>query len=52
MELNMEIGKEVKEEKEQGGDRRNPEGAHVFLGMSTMESYKGKRENMNEFGNG
>lgn len=43
MELNMEKGKEVKEEKEQGGDRRSAEGAHVFLGMSTMESYKGKR---------
>lgn len=38
----MEIGKEVKEEKEQGGDRRNAKGAHVFLGMSTMESYKGR----------
>lgn len=41
-----------KEEKEQGGDRRSAEGAHVFLGMSTMESYKGKSGNMNEFGNG
>lgn len=47
IELNME-----KRKKRSREETEEVQKVHVFLGMSTMESYKGKSGNMNEFGNG